>query len=134
MGETTSKQQQARAAILEIARRAVETGQTAVFWGYCLAVDVRPGAGGWIYLPGATRPIAHGRKAFAQVVVDSAELGTAGIVRVVDAMAEHYAKSMPEPESVVEFAGAHRYQPGAGDRCAYEDCGAAHEADRKSVV
>lgn len=104
---TPDRLRRARAAVSVIARHAALTGDTAVFWGYCLAVDILPARGGWIRLPGAERPVAHGRQTLAAMIAEADELGTPGIVRILDQMAEHYERSsMPadEPEQLTQPA------------------------------
>lgn len=97
----------AYAAIMDIARAAAETGNVAVFGGYLLAAGAWVGAGGWVYeTSSATSPaLAHGRRKFAQGIVDG-RFG--GIAR---AMAEHYEKTMPaddptpDPDSLAVLIG-----------------------------
>lgn len=137
MGETTSKADRAaraHAAIIEIARTAAETGQTAVFWGYCLAVELWTTRGGWIYAKGQSSStalaLAHGRKAFARKIADGR------YSHIAAAMAKHYERSMPNDVEPIEYAGAHAFRPGGrdwqgnvrGDLCAFEDCGTSRES------
>lgn len=107
------------------------------------AVGVEGRAGGWIYLAGATKPIAQGWQGFADFLLDGLTM-TARELR-----ARMTATPAPEADLVevlrdrrtaqvdretayldrAEFAGSHAFRPGKADprRCDFGDCGARAE-------
>jgi len=54
--------------IVALAVRAAEGGRSFVFRDLARAVGIEARPGGWVYLPGGRRPVAHGWQAFARLL------------------------------------------------------------------
>jgi len=54
--------------IVAIAAAAASSGRTAIFRSLAIGAGVVGRPGGWIYLPGGTKPVAHGWQAFAKAL------------------------------------------------------------------
>lgn len=57
--------------IREVVRSAAQTGRTGAFRSLCLGAGVVGRRGGWVYLRGATKPIAQGWQGLAGKIMDS---------------------------------------------------------------